>query len=430
VPVGSTIQTTRGTQDLARKTRKGVVDYTQPPDYWAQKLEEARQRLASLQCESEKLESAYDRWKASNVNKTVKFESFATNNKPTHLLLTTGSNSLNSLPLENLKTLWNRCDILAPIMFVSAFSYPFESTTTCNTVTTEKPLTNWPIASREILISCLREPTVGPDKASEKQSDFHEEVIANDGHDSHPEFFRIDKADRTSPASESSIEINDVVENSLPPLQPTPVLSGKFSDAHTCEASCFDLESKNNVDQTQLCTSAVRHAASSSITRNSSYSVHNLDLPAKNTPLSSTSSVNMNQQQSSKTTEGICSNALQHKLSTSNLTDLTKTTMTDNDDNDSTGKHDASRSATSIRKSIHSPEEIVDLSDIPKPTEIIITHNDGQSSPNELLHKYLQLNQKNPAINSPTSEEQVAGGNLLENKQITLGEFLRTKQVK
>ncbi|KER33361.1 hypothetical protein T265_12608, partial [Opisthorchis viverrini] len=34
-------------------------------DYWAKRLEEARQRMAKLQCESERLETVYERWRAS-----------------------------------------------------------------------------------------------------------------------------------------------------------------------------------------------------------------------------------------------------------------------------------------------------------------------------------------------------------------------------
>ncbi|KAF6779279.1 hypothetical protein AHF37_01099, partial [Paragonimus kellicotti] len=318
----STIQTTRGTQDPAKKIQKGVTNSAQASDYWTQKLEEARQRLASLQCESEKLESAYDRWRASNVDKTVKFGSLATNNKPTTSLFTAGSTSLTTLPTENLKTHWNQCDPLAP-----AFSYPFERITTCNTVTTEQKSTGGPVVSREIFTSCA--VLYGP------------EVIV-DG-----QWRRF-----ASPSSDLSIEINDVVENSRPPPQPTPVLSAKLSDAATCEASCFELESKSNIHQNQLCTSGVRCASLSGIPGNRPHSAHVLDLSANKAPLSTTSSSTVNEQKSYKTTERICLNTLQQNLSIFNRTNRTETVMTDSDDSDLNNEHDVNRSAALIRNSM------------------------------------------------------------------------------
>ncbi|KAF5401544.1 hypothetical protein PHET_04988 [Paragonimus heterotremus] len=339
----------RGTQDPAKMIRKGIASSTQVPDYWTQKLEEARHRLASLQCESEKLESAYDRWRASNVDKTVKFESPVTNNKLTTLLMTASSTSLTSLPPENLKTLWNQYDRLAP-----AFSYPFERTTTCNTVTTEQRSSGGPIVSREIHTSCLREPSIGSDKPSEKQSNFCKEGLDGDGHASYSEVFQMNKAGRTSPTSESSIEINDVVENLRSPLQATHVLSEKLSDAPTCEASCFELESKSDIRQNQLCASTVWRVASSSIPGTRPCSPRALNQPANKAPPSSTSSSTVNEKVSNRTTEVICINTLQHKLSTSNQTNRTETVMTVSDDSNLTDEHDANRSAASIRKSSES----------------------------------------------------------------------------
>ncbi|KAF7254976.1 hypothetical protein EG68_08686, partial [Paragonimus skrjabini miyazakii] len=419
VSIVSTIQTTRGKQDPAKKIRKEAASSTQVPDYWTQKLEEARHRLASLQCESEKLESAYDRWRASNMDKTVKFESPATNNKLTTLLTTAGSTSLTPLPPVNLKTLWNQYGLLAP-----AFSYPFERTTTCNTVTTEQKSSGGPIVSREILTSCPREPSVGSDKISEKQCNFRE-GIASDSHNSYREVFQMDKPDRTSPASELSIEINDVVENSRSPVQPTRVLSEKLSDAATCEASCFEFGSKSNIHQDQLGTSSVRGTASSSILGNISHSPHALELPTNKALLSSTFSSNANEQQSNRTTEKICINTLQNKLAISNHTE---TVVTDSDDSDLIGEHDANKSASSIRKSIHSPKEIVDLSDKAKPTGVTIAHVDRISSPIDLPQNHVQLNQEKPAINDLASEEQVASEKVLDNKQFTFEQFLRAKQ--